>query len=86
MKPKPIPPLKTDKDAEDFIDTADLTQYDLSPFQETHFELQDKTARITLRLPKNQLDALKNEAKQRHIPYQRLIRYYIERGLGTPLS
>jgi predicted DNA binding CopG/RHH family protein len=39
-----------------------------------------------MHLPKNQLDALKNQAKQQYIPYQRLIRYYIERGLGAPLS
>ena len=39
---KKLPELKTDNDAEDFIDTADLTEYDLSVLVPMKFEFQKK--------------------------------------------
>lgn len=41
---KKLPELKTDNDAEDFIDTADLTEYDLSVLMPMKFEFQKKNA------------------------------------------
>lgn len=40
---KKLPELKTDNDAEDFIDTADLTEYDLSVLMPMKFEFQKRT-------------------------------------------
>ena len=39
---KKLPILKTDEEAEKFIDTADLSEYDLSGFKKVHFEFSRK--------------------------------------------
>ena len=39
-EPKPLPKLKTDKEAEDFVDTADLTEFDMSEFKPVRFEMK----------------------------------------------
>ena len=78
---KKIPTFKTDREAERFIDTADLSDYDLSGARPVRFEFEKKDARVNMRLPKPLLDALKERAKQRGIPYQRLIREALERAV-----
>lgn len=42
--PKPLPPLSSDAEAEDFVETADLSDYDLSGFSPTRFEIEPKAA------------------------------------------
>jgi hypothetical protein len=37
---KPMPSLSSDREAKRFVDSADLTQYDLSGFEQTRFELE----------------------------------------------
>ena len=78
---KKIPTFKTDREAERFVDTADLSDYDLSGARPVRFEFEKKDARVNMRLPKPLLDALKERARQRGIPYQRLIREALERAL-----
>lgn len=78
---KKIPTFKTDREAERFIDTADLSDYDLAGAQPVRFEFEKKDARVNMRLPRPLLDALKERAKQRGIPYQRLIREALERAV-----
>ncbi len=78
---KKIPTFKTDREAERFIDTADLSDYDLSGARPVRFEFEKKDARVNMRLPQPLLDALKERAKQRGIPYQRLIREALERAV-----
>ena len=39
---KKLPVLKTDKEAEAFVATADLTQYDLSDMRPLQYEFQPK--------------------------------------------
>ena len=80
---KTLPPLLTDEDAERFTDEADLSDYDLSGFKPVQFEFQKKDARLELRLPKEQLEALKRAADQRGIPYTRLVRQFIDQGMRT---
>ena len=79
---KKIPTFKTDAAAERFVDKADLTKYDLSELQPVRFEFERKTAQLNMRLPKPLLDAVKNRAKQRGIPYTRFLRELIEQGLA----
>jgi len=79
---KPLPVLKTDEEAERFVDEADLSEYDLSGFQPVHFEFQRKAASIHLRLPQQLLEAVKKRAAETGIPYQRLIRPAIEKEIG----
>ncbi len=79
---KKLPRLKSDAEAEAFVDKADLTKYDLSEMRELRFEFGPKTERVNMRLPKSLLDAVKAEAAKRHIPYQRFIRAVLERAVA----
>jgi predicted DNA binding CopG/RHH family protein len=78
---KQLPILTTDKEAEDFIDNADLTKYDLSVLTPIHFEFQPKERSITMRLSEPLLDAIKEEAERSGIPYQRFIRQTLEHAV-----
>ena len=78
---KKIPTFKTDQEAERFVDTADLSDYDLSGMRPVRFEFEKKNARVNMRLPQALLDALKKRAKQRGIPYQRFIREALEQAV-----
>ena len=42
---KKLPRLKSDKEAEDFVEKADLTEYDLSGMRPIRFEFQPKSER-----------------------------------------
>lgn len=75
---KPLPPLATDEEAEDFVATADLTEYDLSGMRTVRFEFQPKTERVNMRLPRPLLDAVKATAAKAGMPYQRFIRQALE--------
>jgi predicted DNA binding CopG/RHH family protein len=76
-----IPTFKTDEEAEHFVETADLSEYDLSGAKPVQFEFEKKDARVNMRLPQTLLTALKEQAKQRGIPYQRLIREALEQAV-----
>jgi predicted DNA binding CopG/RHH family protein len=78
---RPLPRLKSDEEAERFVDTADLTEYDLAGFKPTHFEFERKTAQVNLRMPEGLLKAVKERARKRGIPYQRFIRETLEQAL-----
>lgn len=78
---KKIPSFRSDKEAEDFVEKADLSKYDLSGATPMHFELEKKEARVNMRLPSSLLEAVKARAKARGIPYQRLIREALERSV-----
>ncbi len=78
---KALPILTTDEAAEDFLDTADLSEYDFSGFAKANFELRRKDARINMRVPVAQLAAIKQAAAAAGIPYQRFIRNAIDEAL-----
>ena len=73
---RPMPSLGSDAEAEQFVETADLSTYDLSGFKPMHFEFEPKTAALNMRLPQNLLDALK--AKAKGIPHSRYVRLLLE--------
>ena len=75
---KPLPKLKSDKAAEAFVATSDLTDYDLSGMRMTRFEFQPKSERVNMRLPRPLLDAVKATAAKAGVPYQRFIRQALE--------
>ena len=79
---KKIPTFKTDAEAERFVDTADLSEYDLSGLQPTRFEFEKKTAQLNMRLPTSLLEAVKERASARGIPYTRFIREAVESALA----
>jgi len=77
---KTIPTFKTDEEAEVFVDTADLSEYDLSGHF-VKFELRKKDRAVSLRLPEQLYEAVKQKAESVGIPYQRFIRMAIENAL-----
>jgi predicted DNA binding CopG/RHH family protein len=81
---KKLPILKTDKEAEDFVDNADLSEYDLSGFVpfKFKFEFAAKDERINMRLPSSLLGAVKAKAKEAGMPYQRFIRATLEKAVS----
>lgn len=83
---KKLPVLISDKEAEDFIDKADLTEYDLSGLTPVSFEFQPKELSITMRLSEPLLEAIKEEAGRSGIPYQRFIRQALENAVHPKSS
>jgi predicted DNA binding CopG/RHH family protein len=79
---KKVPKMKTDKEAEDFLD-RDLSDLDFSQFKPVQFEFEKKGAQINMRVPKPLLDAVKARAKARGIPYTRFIRQLMEQAITT---
>jgi predicted DNA binding CopG/RHH family protein len=78
---KKIPTFKSDREAEDFVDRADLSAYDLSGATLVRFEMKPKDKTINLRLPSDLLDTVRKEAKRAGVPYQRFIRMALERAV-----
>jgi predicted DNA binding CopG/RHH family protein len=83
-KLKPFPRFDTDEEAERFVETADLSEYDFSGFRPARFEFEPKAAQINMRVPQSLLDALKERARHRGIPYTRFIRELMEREIARP--
>jgi predicted DNA binding CopG/RHH family protein len=75
---KKLPRLRSDKEAEDFVEKADLTEYDLSTMRPTRFEFQTKSERINMRVPRQLLEAVRASASKAGVPYQRFIRQILE--------
>jgi len=80
---KKIPTFKSDAEAERFVATADLTEYDLSGLKPVRFEFEKKSEQLNMRVPKSLLDAVKARAKARGIPYTRFIRKTLEDAVTT---
>src|ERR1039457_161958 len=80
---KKIPTFKSDRAAAAFVDTADLSQYDLSGAQLVRFETKRKDKSINLRLSEELYDAVRERAARAGLPYQRFIRLTLEQALGA---
>jgi predicted DNA binding CopG/RHH family protein len=78
---KKFPDLKTETEADDWLQRADLAEYDLSDLKKVRFELAPKDASISLRLPAGLLATLKARAAAAKMPTQRFIRVLIEAQL-----
>jgi predicted DNA binding CopG/RHH family protein len=78
---KKLPKLSSDKEAETFVATSDLTDYDLSGMRIVRFEFQPKSERVNMRLPRPLLDAVKAMAAKAGVPYQRFIRQALENAV-----
>ena len=81
---KKFPEFKTDDEAERFVATADLSEYNFSDMVPVKFELRRKDKTVSLRLPEQLLNEVRNEATRAGIPYQRFMRLAIERALAAP--
>ena len=78
---KPLPLLSSDEAAEAFVADADLSEFDLSGFRPTQFEFAPKDHRITMRIPTQLLDAVKEAAARAGMPYQRFVRQALEKAV-----
>jgi predicted DNA binding CopG/RHH family protein len=83
---KPMPSLKNDADAEHFVESADLSEFDLSGFTPVNFEFEPKTAVLNMRLPQNLLTAVKIKAKAEGLPYTRYIRLVLEQTIKQKIT
>jgi predicted DNA binding CopG/RHH family protein len=79
MKRK-VPRMTTDEEAEAFLE-QDLSDLDFAQFKPVRFEFERKDARVNMRLPEALLQAVKERARARGIPYQRFIREALERAV-----
>lgn len=80
-KLKSMPSLRNDAEAEKFLETADLSEFDLSGFKPMRFEVAKKEAALNMRLPAVLLDAVRAKAKANGIPYARYVRMVLEADL-----
>ena len=79
---KTMPSLGSDEEAGRFVESADLSGYDLSGFTPMKFEFEPKTSALNMRLPRNLLAAVKMKAKAEGIPYTRYIRLVLEQAIA----
>ena len=75
---KTLPDLRTDAAAEVFLETADLSDYNLSGLTPTTFEFAPKSKQVNMRFPEQLLEAVKAKAADRGMSYQRFIRQALE--------
>lgn len=81
-KLKPLPSLHSDADAAKFVETADLSEFDLSGFKPMKFEIAKKEAALNMRLPSALLAAVKQKAASKGIPYTRYVRMLLEEDIA----
>ena len=87
MKPKlkPIPNFKSEAEERTFWETHDSTDYvDWSKAKRVSFpNLKPTTQSISLRLPLSMLERIKVEANARDVPYQSLIKIWLDEKLSA---
>lgn len=77
-----VPRMTTDEEAEAFL-MQDLSDLDQSQFKQHHFEFEKKEAQVNMRVPESLLEAVKDKAKARGIPYTRYIRMLMEQDIAA---
>lgn len=77
---KPIPEFKTEADAREFWQSQDSTDYvDWTAAKSVVLPgLKPTTQTISLRLPQHLLDTIKTAANARDVPYQSLIKVWLQ--------
>ena len=82
---KPIPMFKTEAAERAFWEKNDSTEYvDWSKAQRASFpNLKPSTQSISLRLPVRLLERIKIEANSRDVPYQSLIKIWLDEKLSV---
>jgi predicted DNA binding CopG/RHH family protein len=80
---KPIPEFADEVEERAFWETHDTTEYlDWSLAQNVVLpNLKPSTQTISLRLPQHLLDAIKSAANARDVPYQSLIKVWLQEKL-----
>ena len=79
VKGKPLPSLHSDEEAERFVATADLSEYDLSEFKPMRFDMTQAT--LNMRLPAALLEAVRARAKAQGMSHARHVQMVLEADL-----
>ena len=80
---KRVPRLRTDKEAERFLE-KDLSDYiDSDHMVALRFEFQNKNKAVNIRLSEALLDAIRDKARKDGVPYQRFIRIALEKAVHS---
>lgn len=81
---KPVPAFASEADERTFWETHDSADYvDWSKAQRVVLpNLKPTTNTISLRLPRHLLDAIKTAANARDVPYQSLIKIWLQERVG----
>jgi len=82
-KLKPIPEFKSEAEERAFWDTHDSASYlDWKQAKQVSFaNLKPSTKSISLRMPQSMLERIKIEANKRDVPYQSLIKVWLNERL-----
>lgn len=82
-KPLQIPKFKTAQEEHDYWYELDLTKhFEPEDFKSVAFpNLKPTSQPISIRMPEHLLVRLKEKANALHVPYQALMKQYVERGL-----
>lgn len=92
---KTIPDFKNEQEMAEFWDTHSVADYwdqlepeevELAPELAAKAAERQKTKRITLRLRVSQIEAAKEIARKKDIPYQTLMRSWIAQGIERELA
>lgn len=77
---KKIPKFKNESEEIEFWSKADISEYfDLSQLEQPSFsKLRPSSKTISIRLPESMLAKLKRLAKKKDVPYQSLIKIYLD--------
>lgn len=80
-----IPKFKNEDDEAQFWANLDLSEYlEPSDFERVSFpNLKPTTRSISIRIPEYLLNRVKEKANQINVPYQSLIKQYIQKGVFT---
>ena len=83
-KTKPVPVFKSEAEERKFWETHDSTDYiDWSKASPARFpNLKPSTTAISIRLPSGLLEQIKIAANKRDVPYQSLIKMWLEEKIG----
>jgi predicted DNA binding CopG/RHH family protein len=83
-KPLNLPKFNNEDEEREYWDNIDITEYfEPSDFKRVAFPNLKPTKRlISIRLPDDLIDEVKQEAQKQEVPYQQLIRQYIRQGLS----
>ena len=77
---KQVPEFKTDAEAEAFLE-QDLSDLDFSKFKPMRFEMARKESALNMRLPTALLEAIREQARSKGMPYTRYVRMVLEDDL-----
>lgn len=77
---KKVPVFKSDAEAETFLE-QDLSDLDFNQFKPMRFEIAQKDAVLTLRVPESLMRRVRARAKEVGIPYSRYVRMVLESDL-----